>query len=533
MVEADVGSRKKKERLIREVVKTFSKYSEDELIPSALLQEDLGIDSIMIAAIAAELNKMFTVPQPVTTQGVETLNMLIEKFGKYELGEEAWYRWFPSSAVRQSDNDVDSAVTVPADYDRLTIRDFVGDGGADLFAKVERFAPFLKDRTSQGLFWYGMAAKDRSANRAVIFDEHAGQEREFLMFASNNYLDLANDPRVIQAIGDAAKKFGATHTGSRLIGGTSALHKELEAKLAALKGRDDCIVFPSGYSANVGVLSALLGPNDVVISDVYNHMSIQDGAKLAGAARRIYSHNDMDSLEQVLQRAADRPGGKLIVADGVFSMHGDIAKLPDMIRLAKQYNARLLIDDAHATGVLGERGSGTAEHFGLKGAVDLEVGTLSKALAGMGGFVVGNRDVIDYLRFYANAYVFAAAIPAHVAAGLITSIEILQQEPERIEKLWSNIRYLRTALQQQGFDTEQSDSAIIPVAIGDEQKAMTFGRAVRRRGLFCQTVVFPGVAVGEARLRISVLTSHTREDLDQAVDILIEVACETRLLEVN
>ena len=218
------------------------------------------------------------------------------------------------------------------------------------------------------------------------------------------------------------------------------------------------------------------------------------------------------------------------MADGVFSMHGDVVDLPGIAALARKYGARLLIDDAHSTGVLGATGSGTAEHFGMKGAVDLEVGTMSKALGGQGGFVVGEKEVIDYLRFYANAYVFAATIPAAIAAGLIAALDVLEAEPQRLTRLWDNVRYLKTSLDMLGFDTEHSASAIVPIVIGDERRAMAMGRSVRRRGMFCQTVVFPGVAVGDARLRISVLESHTRADLDEAIGILTESAHENGLL---
>ncbi len=217
------------------------------------------------------------------------------------------------------------------------------------------------------------------------------------------------------------------------------------------------------------------------------------------------------------------------MTDGVFSMHGDIVDLPPrLVKLANHYGgARVLVDDAHSTGVLGKTGSGTSEHFNMKGEVDLELGTMSKALSGLGGFVCGDADVIEYLRFYSHSYVFAATIPAHVAAGVIASIDIMLQEPERLEKLWDNIYYFRTKLLQVGFNLEHSDSAIIPIVVGDDQVTLAFGRAVRARNMFCQTVVFPGgVSVGDARLRISITSEHTRDDLDQAFEILVESAQE-------
>lgn len=521
-----------KQGVILEVVKAHTQYADEDLQMSALMEEELGIDSIITASIVEDLNTLFSVQTNVTSQGISTLGELVNRFSEFELNSSG-----QSRAVDATDKTVVNFEPAEAaddtTMDGLTMRDFVADSSNDIFSKVFKFSPFLKEKTDKGHFWYGMALKSRCENRAIIQDEYTGKDREFLMFASNNYLGLANDPRVSEAICNAVNNYGATNTGCRLIGGTNELHLELERKLAELKGRDDCIVFPSGYSANLGAIAGLMGANDTVVTDVYNHMSIQDGCKLSGAKKRIYQHNDMESLEKVLQRASETSGGALIVADGVFSMHGDIVKLPEMAKLARKYQARILIDDAHSTGVLGATGSGTAEHFNMKSAVDLEVGTMSKALAGMGGFVAGDQEVIDYLRYYANSYVFAATIPAGVAAGLIACLDILKQEPERLEKLWSNIRYLKGKLDDLGFDTEHSESAIIPVVIGDEAKAMDMGRSVRKRGMFCQTVVFPGVAVGDARLRISVLANHTQQDLDEAVDILTESARENNLLDIH
>lgn len=544
MNEAELIDHARKFAAVRDVVMTHSQYAEAELDPDALLQEELGIDSIMLAAIVADLQQVFQGAGRVSADQFDTLGALIQGFARFELKPAAVFRPAPAETALAACAGTAAGVAQAGEQRlqqgqqeeagqqgaRITMRDFVGSGESDLFAKARRFSRFLQERERNGEFWYGMASMGLCTNRARIFDKYEGREREFLLFASNNYLGLANDPRVIEAMIAAVREYGATNTGSRLIGGTTRLHLELEQRLARFKGREDCIVFPSGYSANLGTISALLGANDLVITDVYNHMSIQDGCKLSGAAKKIYAHNDMASLEDVLRRSDGKPGGRLIVADGVFSMHGDVVDLPGLTRLARKYGAKVLIDDAHSTGVLGATGSGTTEHFGMKGAADLEVGTMSKALGGQGGFVVGDQEVIDYLRFYANAYVFAATIPAAVAAGLIASIDILEAEPQRLQRLWDNIRYLKSALDGCGFDTEQSASAIIPIVIGDEGRAMAMGRSVRRRGLFCQTVVFPGVAVGDARLRISVLESHTREDLDQAVRILLESAHENHLL---
>ncbi|MEV0523448.1 aminotransferase class I/II-fold pyridoxal phosphate-dependent enzyme [Streptomyces sp. NPDC050439] len=500
-----------------------TQYPRQQLALDADFERDLGIDSVLLTAVVTEAAQALGLPSDVgAADGATTLRTLA-----------AQLRTASATAAGPSASEHLPAASRVHDqgWDSRSMKDFVEERSSDLFAKTRSFGTYLRGRQSAELYWYGMPLHSRCSNRAVIFDELAGRKREFLMFASNNYLGLANHPEVVEAVCDATRTFGATHTGSRFIGGTNMLHKELERRLAAFKQRPACIVYPGGYAANLGAISALVKSYDTLVVDKLNHMSITDGARLAGATRRIYRHNDMADLERTLEHGAGQGrGGTLIVADGVFSMHGDVCDLPEIVRLAKQYDARVMIDDAHATGVLGTRGSGTAEHFGLKGEVDLELGTMSKALAGMGGFVVGDEDVIEYLRYYSHSYVFAANIPAGVAAGLIASIDVIEREPERLTQLWTNIRMLRDRLQEAGFDLEHTESAILPVVIGDERRTMEMGRAVRARGLFCQTVVYPGVPIGDARLRVSVTCEHTPADLEQAAEIFVDAARETGVL---
>ncbi|MEU5832552.1 aminotransferase class I/II-fold pyridoxal phosphate-dependent enzyme [Streptomyces diacarni] len=516
-----------------------TQYRSDQLDVDAHLERDLGIDSVVLTAIVAEAAEELGAPRALPDSGEPTTLRELSTQLTVALAREVRDGTVPAAerAPQRTDAPVLGTDGAPADpavptvtedgWDGRSMKDFLEERDSDLFAKTRSFGAYLRRREDDQLYWYGMPLHSRCENRAVIFDELTGRKREFLMFASNNYLGLANHPKVIEAVCEATRSYGATHTGSRFIGGTNMLHKELERRLAAFKRRPACIVYPGGYAANLGAISALVKSYDTLVADKLNHMSILDGAKLSGAARRIYQHNDMADLERVLKRGADSPGGTLIVADGVFSMHGDVCDLPSILRLARNYGARVLIDDAHATGVLGARGSGTSEHFGLKGEVDLELGTMSKALAGMGGFVVGDEEVIEYLRYYSNSYVFAANIPAGVAAGLIAAIDVLEAEPERVKRLWANISALRARLLESGFDLENSESAILPIRIGDERLAMEMGRAVRARGLFCQTVVFPGVPLGDARLRVSVTCEHTPEDLELAADVFLDAARET------
>lgn len=496
-------------------------YQRQQLGLDADFESELGIDSVVLTSIIADTADAAGIPQEAT-DGVlaTTLRKLHAELAALQ----------PLDSGETGTRAADAKAGTGDAWDSRSMKDFMEERDPDLFAKARSFRQYRTQREQEKLYWYGMPHRAMSGSRAVIYDDLEGREREFLMFASNNYLGLANHPKVIDAVCDATRSFGATHTGSRIIGGTNELHRELERRLARLKGREACAVFPGGYSANLGVISGLVKSYDAAIVDRLNHMSIVDGCKLSGAVRKIYRHNDMADLERVLQRCRGEAMGKLIVADGVFSMHGDVCDLPEIVRLAREYGARVLVDDAHATGVLGERGTGTAEHFGLKGEVDLELGTMSKALAGMGGFVVGDEEVIDYLRFYANSYVFAANIPPGTAAGLIASIDVMESEPERVTRLWDNIRTLRSALLGAGFDLEHSESAILPIVIGDERTAMEMGRAVRARGLFCQTVVFPGVPLGDARLRISVTSEHTTADLQEAAGIFVEAGREVGVL---
>ena len=424
------------------------------------------------------------------------------------------------SILKVEDQSSNTQNYVSSDINDASLRDFIEDRKPDIFSKTQKFFNFYRQQQSKELLWFGMPSETRSGNRMVIYDEVSGRKKEFIMMASNNYLGLATHPKILEAIYKAYKKYGTTNTGSRIIGGTCVIHKQLEEKLADFKSAEACIVFPSGYSANLGTVSGLVRKNDAVFTDKVNHMSILDGCKLSGGKVKIYQHNDMKDLERILENCEDSIDGKLIVTDGVFSMHGDICNLPEIVRLANKYNARIMVDDAHSTGVLGKTGKGTTEHFNLKGHVDLEMGTLSKTFSAVGGFVAGREDVIEYLRFYANSYVFAATIPAGVAAGVMAAIDVIKEEPERRERLWQNINYMVSNLKNLGFDLGNTQSAIIPILIWDDSKALEMGKLIRAKGLYTQTVVFPGVAKGEARLRLSMMTEHTQKDMDMALEIL-------------
>ncbi|RFS82230.1 aminotransferase class I/II-fold pyridoxal phosphate-dependent enzyme [Actinomadura spongiicola] len=546
VVNGGAGDEPRLDEVVLTVAMRHTQYRRDQLDLDAELESELGIDSVVLASIISDAADELGLPEGLASKlTVPTLRELVTELEAHRAGSGTSR---PPTEPAAPDpvteapeprelavGELDPARPEPStSWDDRSMRDFIDDRDPDLFSKARSFTSYLRGREAEHLYWYGMPLRSRCVNRARIHDELTGRTREFLMFASNNYLGLANHPRVIDAVCDATRAYGATNTGCRIIGGTNHLHKELEHRLARFKGRQACIVYPGGYAANLGAVSALVGTHDAVIVDKLNHMSIVDGCKLSGGVRKIYGHNDMRALERVLERCAETVrGGKLIITDGVFSMHGDVCDLPEIVRLARRYGARVMVDDAHATGVLGERGSGTAEHFGLKDEVDLELGTMSKALAGMGGFVVGDEEVVEYLRFYSNSYVFAATIPAGLAAGLIAAIDVMEEEPERLAQLWSNIRRLHADLTDAGFDLENTRSAILPIVIGDERRAMEMGRAVRARGLFCQTVVFPGVPLGDARLRVSVTSEHTPEDLALAAQIFVDAGRETGVLPAS
>lgn len=330
------------------------------------------------------------------------------------------------------------------------------------------------------------------------------------LFSSNNYLDLANNPEVKAAACEALEQYGVGAGGSRLTTGTGPLHVRLEEELARFKGREAALVFNTGYMANVGILSALMGRGDVIFSDQLNHASIIDGCRLSGAEVVVYRHNDMADLEDKLRVYRGRKG--LIVSDGVFSMDGDLLPLPQLVELAKRYGVRTMIDEAHATGVVGATGRGTEEYYHMEGSVDVLMGTLSKAVGSEGGFVCGSAELIQYLINKARSFIFSTALsPVTMAAGL-RGLQKIQEEPQRVAQLRDNMAFLCRELGRYGFPA-QSDSAILPIIVGEEKRAMAAMEALKERGYYVSAIRYPTVARGSARLRVALMSSHTREEL--------------------
>jgi glycine C-acetyltransferase len=344
--------------------------------------------------------------------------------------------------------------------------------------------------------------------------------REVINLSSNNYLGLTTHPKLKQKALEAIEKYGVGSGAVRTIAGTMTLHLALEEKIAQFKHVEASVVFQSGFTANAGTVQAILGKEDVIISDELNHASIIDGCRLSRAEIKVFPHKDVEACEKVLKEIRSRPGRKLLITDGVFSMDGDIAPLPQLVELAEKYGCLMMIDDAHASGVLGRNGRGTVDHYNLHGRVDIQVGTLSKAIGALGGYVCSTRDTIEFLYHRARPFLFSTSHPPSVAATCIAAFEVLEEEPERIEKLWTNTRFFKEGLKKLGFNTGMSETPITPVMVGDAALAHEFSRELFAAGVFAQSVGFPTVPVGKARIRTIVTATHTAEELSRALEIL-------------
>jgi glycine C-acetyltransferase len=354
--------------------------------------------------------------------------------------------------------------------------------------------------------------------------------REVINLASNNYLGLADHPKLVEAAVAATKKYGAGSGAVRTISGTMSIHMELERRIAQFKHTEACVVFQSGFAANAGTVSAILTPEDHIISDALNHASIIDGCRLSRAKIHVFPHRDTAAAGKILEDLAGAPGRKLLITDGVFSMDGDIGPLPSLVEIAESHGAIMMIDDAHSSGVLGRNGRGTVDHFGLHGRVDIQVGTLSKAVGVLGGYVCGSRDLIEFLYHRARPFLFSTSHPPGVAGACLAAFEILENEQERIETLWDNTRYFKAALKNEGFDTGESETPITPIMVGEAKMAHAYSAALFEKGLFATGIGFPTVPEGKARVRTIVTATHTREMLDRAAEILTRVAKDMGVL---
>jgi glycine C-acetyltransferase len=386
---------------------------------------------------------------------------------------------------------------------------------------------YLKDELAaldeQGLLLHPRTLEGPTGARAR-FDG-----REVINLASNNYLGLANHPRLNRAASEAAAAFGAGSGAVRTIAGTMTMHRELERRLADFKHAEDALMFQSGFTSNAGTVAAILSKEDVIVSDQLNHASIIDGARLSRAEIKVYPHKDASAADDLLAETA-RPGRhQLLITDGVFSMDGDIAPLPALVEVAEKHDAIMMVDDAHASGVLGSGGAGTVDHFGLHGRVDIQVGTLSKAFGVLGGFIAGPTHLIDWLQNRGRPFLFSTSAPPAVVTACMAALDVIHDESERLQRLWSNTTMFKEGLHELGFDTGMSETPITPVITGDEEKTQTLAARLFEEGVFCPAIVFPTVGRDLARVRTIVTADHTEDDLREALDAFDRVGRELGL----
>jgi 8-amino-7-oxononanoate synthase len=375
-----------------------------------------------------------------------------------------------------------------------------------------------------GLYPFYKALDSNEGPEAVI------DGMRVIMLGSNNYLGLTRHPRVVQAARDAVERYGTSMTGSRLLNGTTVLHERLEELLATFFNTEACLTFTTGYQANLGAISALVNRRAVTVVDKADHASIYDGCALSDGEMVRFRHNDVDHLDQILARVTQDKSA-LVAIDGVFSMGGDIAPLPQILEVCRRYNARLLLDDAHAVGVIGEGGRGTASHFGLLDQIDIIVGTFSKSLASIGGFVTGPAHVIEWLKHFARPGVFSASMPPSQVVAASTALEVLMDDPGMVDRLNANGQLLRDGLRAAGFDIGVTETPIVPIVIGDEVKMVNFWKELLQGGVYTNAVIFPAVPRGGGILRTSAMATHSPEQIKHAVNLMAELGRKHKLID--
>ncbi len=403
-------------------------------------------------------------------------------------------------------------------FAEASLMDFLDAKDKDIMGRASFFneyARYIKDKKHD---YYRRVSTDGSGPIMTVIDQYTGKERKMIYLASNDYLNLTKHPKTISAGIDATKKYGSGAGSVPLLGGTLDIHVELEKKIAKFKGCQDAILYSSGYGSNCGSLLALLQEKDIAILDMLVHASTIDGCKNTNV--KYFRHNNLDSLEKILDKSKRNFRTKLVVVDGVYSMDGDIAPLDKIIKLAKAYNAYVMVDEAHATGVIGSNGRGTPEHFNIEGKVDIVSGTFSKALGGVGGFIATNRELVELLHFYSRSYMFSTAPTPQVTGSLLKAVDIIETEPMHREKLWKNINYFRENLLRLGFNLGNSETAIFPIIIGDDKKVKEACKMMHERDIYVNPVLYPAVPRRISRLRMSLMSAHTKKDLDKTLNVL-------------
>lgn len=404
------------------------------------------------------------------------------------------------------------------DSTNLSMADFSNMPDLDIMGRASKYYEFLEDFREKRHMQYKRVAIEGSTPVRKIKDSYTGEIREMVYLASNDYLNLTRHPKVIEAGRIALEKYGAGAGSVPLLGGTLDIHIELEKRIASFKGCESSIIYTSGFGSNAGTLLSMLHKEDVAILDMLVHASIIDGCKNTNV--KHFKHNDMGSLENVLKKAKDRYRTKLIAVDGVYSMDGDIAPLDEIVEIAKKYGAYVMVDEAHATGVIGKNGRGTPEYFNLEGKVDIVAGTFSKAIGGVGGFIATNKKLVELLNFYSRTYMFSTAMTPQATASIIESLNVIENEPIHREKLWENIKYFRKNLTDLGFSLGNSETAIFPIVIGDDMKVREMCRYLHEADIYVNPVLYPAVPRRLARIRMSIMYNHTKEHLDKALNAL-------------
>ncbi|MGI6570639.1 MAG: aminotransferase class I/II-fold pyridoxal phosphate-dependent enzyme [Caldicoprobacterales bacterium] len=404
------------------------------------------------------------------------------------------------------------------DSSKYSLRDFVYIPDADIMERASIFQSYMDDVKEKHHYQYRRVSLNGSGPTMEVVDTYTGEIKEMIYMASNDYLNLTRHPRVLAAGQSALLKYGAGAGSVPLLGGTLDIHTQLEKDIAAFKGCEDAIIYTSGFGSNCNTLLALLGKQDIAILDQYVHASIVDGCQRTNV--RYFRHNNMDALEKILARAQDEYVTKLVIVDGVYSMDGDIAPLNKIVDLAHSYGAYVMVDEAHATGVIGRNGKGTPEHFSLEGKVDIVAGTFSKGLGAVGGFIASNSKLIEYLRFYSRGYMFSTAMTPQAAGSLSEALKVITSEPELRQRLWNNINYFRNNLLSLGFNLGNAETAIFPIIIGDDWKVKEMGRRLHEMGIYVNPVFYPAVSRKLSRIRISLMAGHTKEHLDKVLNAL-------------
>jgi 8-amino-7-oxononanoate synthase len=421
-----------------------------------------------------------------------------------------------------------------AEGPELTLDQFHSLDSPDLFAKCKNFKSWIGEMQDKQIYQklYRVTLTGAIDNRVTVVDPISGTERVMHCFDSNSYLGLHRHPRVIEEVTRVTKLVGYGTPSAQLLCGTNRYLRELEQALAEFHGREDAIVFPTGFAANIGTLHALLRDGDAVIRDQFAHASIHEGCRTSNARmKKIFGHNKPDSLDRVLKNASNAGcSGKLVVTDGVFSMHGQLAPLPELVSVCREHNARLMVDDAHGVGVVGKNGRGVEEHFGMVGSVDVLMGTLSKALGCVGGYVCGDTDLVNYLRWFAPSGLFTTALPAAACAGIKTALELIGSEPEHREHLWKNINQFVPALKSAGFIVSEPTSPIVTVFVGAQSRLWEVSRELFEAGIKCGNVIYPAVAKTDTILRFTINARHTSSDLEYVIDTLTRIGRQHGLL---